>query len=196
MPSRAIKTADKEVGRPPVIVVSGQPGSGKSTIARRLAEKLGLRYLYTGEIFRSIARARGMSLTELSRLAERDASIDLEIDRRTIEEALKGGVVIDSHLAGWVLAGLADFSVYLKAPLRVRIERIARREKMDPEEAAADILGRESSQWRRFRSLYSIDTTDLSVFDLVIETSHYKPDEIIELIIKALPRDIIKRTGE
>jgi len=188
-----VEAAGKEGGRLPVIVVSGQPGSGKSTVARGLAERLGLRYLYTGEIFRGIARARGMSLAELSKLAEEDASIDLEIDRRTLEEALKGGVVIDSHLAGWVLAGIADFSVYLKAPLRVRIERIAGRDGVGPEAAATDILGRESSQWRRFRGLYSIDTTDLSIFDLVIETSHYSPDELVELILKALPRRIAER---
>jgi len=195
MPGRAVEAADKEGGRLPVIVVSGQPGSGKSTIARRLAEELGLRYVYTGEIFRSIARSMGVSLAELSRVAEEDPRIDLEIDRRTLEEAVKGGVVIDSHLAGWVLAGIADFSVYLKAPLRVRIERIAGRERVSLEEAARDVLSRESSQWRRFRRLYGIDATDLAVFDLVIETSHYRPEEVVELILKAMPRRLRELLG-
>jgi len=192
--SRATEGADKEDGeRLPVIVVSGSPGSGKSTIARALAERLGLRYLYTGDIFRSLARSLGVSVAELGRIAERDPSIDLRIDKKTLEEAKRGGVVIDSHLAGWVLAGIADFSVYLKAPLAVRVKRVAGREKTSLSEALMDIVGREESQWRRFKALYGFDITDLSVFDLVIETSNYEPEEIVEIIINSLPRRVKAR---
>ena len=52
-------------------------------------------------------------------------------------------------------------------------------------EALWDSLAREWSQWSRFRALYGFDTTDLSVFDLVIETSHYTPEEIVEIILAA-----------
>ncbi len=177
--------AGGESRRGPVIVVSGPPGSGKSTIARALAERLGLRYFYTGRIFRELARQLGVGVVELGRIAEEDPSIDLEIDRRTVEEALRGGVVVDSHLAGWVLAGVADFSVYLKAPPGVRAKRVAGREGSGVWEALWDSLAREWSQWSRFRALYGFDTTDLSVFDLVIETSHYTPEEIVEIILAA-----------
>ncbi|MGH9187532.1 MAG: (d)CMP kinase [Acidimicrobiales bacterium] len=40
-----------------VIAIDGPAGSGKSTVARRLAEKLGLEYLDTGAMYRAVAFA-------------------------------------------------------------------------------------------------------------------------------------------
>jgi cytidylate kinase len=193
--SRATEGGSEEVSkrREPVIVVSGPPGSGKSTYAKRLAEDLGLRYFTTGEIFRAIAKELGKSLVEMSRIAESNPRIDLEIDRRTLEEATRGGVVIDSHLAGWVLAGIADFSVYVKAPLSVRAERIARREEKDVEMIYLETAEREFSQWLRFSEYYGFDTRDLSHFDLVIDTSLLDVDEVYEIIKIAALRILRKR---
>src|ERR1700748_1100568 len=38
-----------------VIALDGRAGSGKSTVARRLAERLGLDYLDTGAMYRAVA---------------------------------------------------------------------------------------------------------------------------------------------
>ncbi|MEM4906212.1 MAG: (d)CMP kinase, partial [Sulfolobales archaeon] len=38
-----------------VIAVSGRPGSGKTTLAKSLADSLGLRYVSSGGIFRRMA---------------------------------------------------------------------------------------------------------------------------------------------
>ena len=93
------------------IVISGPPGSGKTTQAKKIAEYFGLRYYSAGMIFREIARERGLTLAELSEIASRDPSIDLEIDRRSYEEALKGNVVIDGHLTAWIVNELADIRI-------------------------------------------------------------------------------------
>jgi cytidylate kinase len=42
---------------PTVIAIDGPAGSGKSTVARALAERLGLEYLDTGAMYRSVAYA-------------------------------------------------------------------------------------------------------------------------------------------
>lgn len=182
--------ADIQAGgrRGPIIVVSGPPGAGKSTYARRLARDLGLEYYTTGKVFREIARRRGVTLVELNRMAEEDPSIDIEIDRATVERASRGGVVIDSHLAAWLLAGKADFMVYVKAPIHVRAERIAGRDSIEPSRALREIAEREESHWRRFLEYYGIDIRDLSVFHVIVDTGVFSIEDAYKIIYSAVER--------
>jgi len=176
-----------------VIVISGPAGSGKTTYAKRLAEKLGLRYFSAGSIFRKIAQEKGLSLVELSKLAEKDYSIDIEIDRRTLEEAKKGNVVIDGHLTAWIVKELADVAIYITAPLMVRVKRIAERDNKPLREAYYETVRREFSQRKRFIEIYGIDVTDISWFDLVINTEKYTIDEVYEIIEKTVLKALAKK---
>ena len=153
------------------IAISGKPGTGKTVYAKHLSRVFGLRYVSSGELFRRIAQERGLDLLELHRLAEQDASIDLEVDRRAIEEARRGGAVVEGHLAVWVLRDIADLKVVLVAPLSVRAERVAKRDGKNVEEALREIERREESNRARALKYYGIDIEDLSAADLVINTA-------------------------
>ncbi len=174
----------------PTIVISGSPGSGKSTYARRLSSDLGLKYYSSGEVFRAIARERGVSIVELTRMAERDPSIDIEIERRTLSVAREGNVVIDSHLAAWLLASSADMLVYVKAPLKIRAERLSARDGKSIVESYREIMAREESQRFRFAEYYGLDTTDLSIFHLVLDTGAYSLEEAYNIIKLAVVKRI------
>jgi cytidylate kinase len=62
------------------ITISGTPGSGKSTVAILLEKKLGIKYVYSGMIFRDLAKKHKMSLEDFGRFCEKNPSVDKELD--------------------------------------------------------------------------------------------------------------------
>ncbi|MEM0325679.1 MAG: AAA family ATPase [Desulfurococcaceae archaeon] len=168
------------------IVISGPPGSGKTTQALLIAKHYNLKYFSAGRIFREIATSRGLTLEELSKQALTDPSIDIEVDMKTIEAAKEDNIVIDGHVAAWIVADLVDFKIYTTAPLMLRVLRIAGRNGVPLEKALEETLVRENSQRRRFMEYYGIDIRDLSIFDLIINTKNIGINEAFEIIKKAL----------
>lgn len=171
---------------PLTIAISGLHGAGTTTVAKALAETFNLRYISAGMIFRQLAKEKGMSLSALSKMAEEDPNIDREIDDRTQREAKTGTVVIDAYIAGWVARRFADLTIYLRAPLEVRVLRIAGRENRPYEEMLEETQVREESEQRRFREFYGIDVSDLRLFDLVLDTEHFNAVATIDICTTAV----------
>lgn len=168
-----------------IIAISGLHGAGKTTAARALVRKFGLKYISAGTVFRQMAKERGMTLDEFSRHVERHPEIDRQIDRRTANAAKEGGVLIDARLAGWMAKG-ADIKILLTAPIELRVKRIARRERRRYEDVLAETKGRERSEAKRFKRFYGIDVNDYSLFDLVLNTGSWSAREtarILELVL-------------
>lgn len=170
-------------GRGVVITVSGLHGSGKSTHARRLAEALGLRYVSAGILFRRMAEERGATLEEMSRLAEGNPELDRLVDERTKEEAMNGDVVVDAALSGWMVED-ADIKVFLTSPLDARIRRIAARDGLKIEEARKETLLREEIERERFKRLYGIDISDLSIYDVILNTELFDANGTAKILRK------------
>jgi len=69
--------------RPPVIAIDGPSGSGKGTIARRVAAALGWQLLDSGALYRLLALAatrRGISLDDAGALAELALDLDVRFE--------------------------------------------------------------------------------------------------------------------
>lgn len=155
---------------------------GKSTVAGTLSVRLGYRYISGGEMFREIARERGISVTDVNKLAERDPAFDHDLDRRQRQLAhAAGDCVVESRLAGWMVD--ADLCVLLRAPVEVRAARVAGREGQPPDAALAELVERERSEWARYRQLYNIDVDDLSPYDLVIDTTRWTAEAIVDALV-------------
>lgn len=162
--------------------MAGPIGVGKSTVARALAARLGYRYISGGGMFREIARERGISVTDVNKLAERDPSFDHDLDRRQRELAhAAGDSVVESRLAGWMVD--PDLSVLLRAPAEVRAARVAGREGQGHDVALTELVERERSEWARYRTLYNIDVDDLSPYDLIIDTTRWTAEAIVDALV-------------
>lgn len=167
-----------------IITVGGSIGSGKSTLAKLLAQKYGLKYYSVGQIMRDMAKERGLSLLDLSLTAEKDESIDLELDRRQKGLAKKAGFVMDSRLGAYLLK--ADFKIWLDASPEVQARRIASRDDVSADDARMLIARREASETERYRDIYNIDINDQSVYDLIINTDKMTPEEVLKKCVDAI----------
>lgn len=70
-----------------VIAIDGPGGSGKSTVARHLAERLGLQYLDTGAMYRAVAFAalrRGIDPSEEEPVAHLVDALELTVDEEGV----------------------------------------------------------------------------------------------------------------
>jgi len=164
-----------------IIAISGFHGTGKSTYAKALAKEFGLRHISAGMIFRKIAKEKRISLEELSKIAERNQRIDYMVDEKTRHEAKKGNVILEGHLAGWMANDYADIKIFLTASDSVRFERIAKREKI-PLKEARQILYLENAERKRWKKIYKVNTEDLSIYDVVLNSGLLPLDSTINLL--------------
>ncbi len=169
-----------------LLTVSGPAGSGKSTAAAELADALDYEHVSGGDLFRELAADRGLSLIEFNRLAEEEDSIDRDLDRRLRETARdRDDVVLEARLSGWMAGEYADLRIWLDAPLSVRAARVADREEKSVEEAREESVTRARSEARRYREYYGIEITDLSIYDLVVNTSRWSVEAEVDLLVEA-----------
>lgn len=173
-----------------IIAISGLHGTGKSTIAKLLAEKLGIIYYSTGQAFRDLAKENNMSLEDYTSYVEKHPDIDKELDNKVVAMAKKGSIIIDSQLSGHILKSIANFKIQLNCPLEVRVKRMASRDQTSYEEKLKETTMREKSELERFKNLYNIDLGDKKstkeFFDLIIDTEHLTIEEIVDKILSEL----------
>ena len=178
------------------MTISGPHGSGKSTYAAKLATSLGLRHVSAGILFRRLADEKKVSLEKFQEMAAADPIIDRSVDERTMLEAETGDVVVDGQLAGWVLKEISDLRVLLTAPLVVRLERIATRDRISLEEARRQTLHREGVQAERYRKHYGFSVDDWSIYHLVLDTSFGSIEDTAKILFAAAVTAKNAKTGK
>lgn len=166
------------------ITITGDIGSGKSTIANEMATLSNFSVVSTGEIQREVATSRGMTTLEL--LSSGDTSVDDEIDGKVAE--LGGSpddLIFDSRLAFNFIPD--SFKVYLAVDPEVGAERVLGDERGS--EKNIDLKGTMDSNNARmekedgvFSNLYGIDLRNMDNYDAVIDTSDLTPKEIAKEI--------------
>ncbi len=173
-----------------IIALGGKAGTGKSTVAEFIARKLKLKHYSNGDFMRELAEKRGISLLELSKIAETTREIDEMLDKRQKELGKKeDNFVIDSRL-GFHFIPKAK-KIFLDCDLEIRARRIlddkSRKEKNeDLKSAIKNIRARESSELLRYKKYYNIDPYNPENYNLVIDTTALTVKQTSEKIIEFL----------
>ena len=84
---------------PRVIAIDGPAGSGKSTVARAVAERLGLPYLDTGAMYRAVAfeaMRRGIDPEDPAPVGELARNMTLEIGEQVVVDGVDATIEIRS----------------------------------------------------------------------------------------------------
>ncbi|MHA1292499.1 MAG: (d)CMP kinase [Promethearchaeota archaeon] len=173
-----------------ILTISGLHGTGKSTIGKKLAEILKIRFYSTGEAFRELAKEMKMNLQKFTEFVEKHPEIDKKLDEKIIKIAEKGDVIIDGQLSGFILKNLADFKILLQCPLKTRVKRMADRDNSTYKEKLKETKFREFSELKRFKDLYNIDLKDKKnihkTYDLILNTKNLSVEDSVNKIISEL----------
>lgn len=171
------------------ISVTGDLGSGKSTICDLLVEKSGAGRYSTGTILRDIAAQRGMSVLELNKYMESHPEIDLEIDNGLKKlSSSEENLIIDSRMAWHFTEN--TFKVYLAVDIEEAARRILSAERgrtetySDLSDAVRQLKERRASEYARYLSMYRADCKNYRNFDLVIDTTYASPEEVADTVLE------------
>ena len=169
-----------------IITIGGLAGTGTTTLAEVLSDRLEVPYISAGSVFREMAAEHGMSVLEFSEFAEGNDDIDKEIDKRQAEKAKSSdNLIIEGRLSAFFVDN-ADLKVCLVTPFDVRSKRIAQREDKSVDIAKDEIITREKSEALRYKEIHNIDISNMEIYDLIVNTDSFDPESISEIIIQTL----------
>ena len=168
-----------------IITIGGLAGTGTTTAAELLSEKMGIDYISAGYVFREMAREHNMSVLEFSAFAEGNDDIDKEIDKRQAELAKSAdNLIVEGRLSAYFVE--ADLKLWLVTPFDIRSSRIAERESKSVDVASEEIISREKSEALRYKDIHNIDISNMSIYDLIINTGTFDPEKVSEIILTTL----------
>jgi cytidylate kinase len=176
-----------------IITIGGNPGSGKTTLAVKLAGALHYEELYVGGIIRNLAAERGMTMEQFSAEFKKYPDLERLVDERAkklMQE--KDNLVIQGRVA-WFFAKESPFRVvnlFLATDHEIGARRVAERKEdatKTIEEISRATAERIEHDRERYQKLYDIaDYLDPAHFDITIDASHLTEKEVFEKAMNLL----------
>jgi cytidylate kinase len=184
-----------------IISINGPAGSGKSSVAKKIALLLGWPEYHIGNLRREAARKRGLTLAGYNALGETDPSTDHDVDGEVTRLGKESDdFVIDSRTAWHFIPH--SFKVYLDVDEPVGARRILNdllASDTRNEGAAATLESvltvnreRRASDTRRYQKYYGFDCYDTAHYDLVVDTSGQTIDDTVAAVMKAVKERMYK----
>lgn len=176
-----------------IISFNGDEGSGKSTIAKKIAENLKFPRYYMGQIFRDMAAKRGLTLVEYLKLGEKDPAIDKEVDDYLLTLAKDNDNFVVESRTVWHLLP-ASLKIYLKVTESEGAKRVLGElegknsrneitENLSLEKVLEKIRERRETDDKRYLKYYGINIREEGNYDLLLDTTHLTIDEVFEKVL-------------
>jgi CMP/dCMP kinase len=180
-----------------IISISGVAGSGKSTVAKILMQKLNAERVYVGGIRRVLAKSKDMTIEELNEYAKTHPETDVDVDKLAVERVRS----LDKQGKNVIVEGRTMFhflpesiKIYVKVDPDEGARRVWKDLQENPEERnQAKVSGleelkvktheRDLKDAERYLKYYGINHLDESHYDLVIDSTHIPAQEVAEKII-------------
>lgn len=188
---------------PVVICICGMAGSGKSTVAKKLAEKYGLKYYSGGDALKALAIEKGYKPAQkgwwespegLAFLENRDKNpeFDKAVDRKLLEVAEHGNVILDSWTMPWLLK--KGFKIWLEASPRRRAERVAKRDGISVQEALKALKSKEEKTKAIYKKLYGFSLgEDFTPFHFILDTDNLTAEEVFQTLVAVLDKMVFNK---
>ena len=172
------------------LTVSGHPGSGTSTLVHGLMERFGWSSLNGGDVFRSEAKRRGMTLADFGELCQNELDVDRSLDE-LLKQRMQGSDaadVVESRLAGWwaYRLELPCLRIWLDVSDDERARRVASREGLSHHEALLANQQRAVVDGERFRVLYGLAPEDPEPYSHIIDATSLNASQILEHVVGLL----------
>ena len=174
------------------ITLTGNLGSGKSTLSKILEKEYGFEVFSTGKIIREIAKEQGISVLEMNKLMKEDSKYDHMIDdtsARISREQKEKDILFDSRLA-WNFVE-ESFKVFLSVSLDVATKRVmgdGSRGDVETyaslEECRNSLLERAAEEDKRYKDIYGIEYFNYANYNLVLDSSDCEPEVLAKLLVE------------
>lgn len=174
------------------ITLTGNLGSGKSTISKLLEEQYGYEIFSTGKVIRRIAAEHNVDVLEMNKMMEADHQYDHMIDDTTARISRENpdkDILFDSRLA-WNFVE-KSFKVFLSASVDVAAQRVmhdAKRGEVEAyaslEEAKQKLKERMITEDRRYKDIYGIEYLNYSNYNLILDSTDCSPEVLARILIE------------
>lgn len=179
-----------------IITFGGSPGSGKSTMAKRLAKALGYHRYYMGQIFRDFAKKRGMTMEEFGKYCELHPEMDCNVDAYQARLGRRyKNLIVEGRTSYHFIPHAVK--IYLYVTTRVGAQRIysdlkknTKRNEVRSAQSSASlertVIRRKLSERRRYKKWFGINPFLKSNYDLYLDTTKLTKEQVYARIVSFL----------